>query len=184
MTGSHTEGRVHPAMSALPLIVAGIIAAGFMTPLRAQTSQAAQTAQTAQTAQQRQAVAATPDTSALRREIEALNRGMEAAINRGAPLEAAAFYADDAVVRTASSVVASGRKGVDDYFRSIGNVRSWKLDVNAVGGTHDQPYQVGRSTLVHGAPERTSVVDFLVIWKRQPDGTLRIVLDYYHSAGR
>ena len=109
---------------------------------------------------------------------------MEAAVNRGDLLAAAAFYADDAVVRTATSVVAKGRAAIDRYFQSIGQARSWKLDVRDTGGPRDMPWQVGRSTLVHGAKPDTSVVDFLVIWKRQPDGQLRIMLDYYHSALR
>jgi len=122
------------------------------------------------------------DTAALRREVEQLNRGMEAAVNRGDLKGAAAFYADDAIVRTAGQIVAQGRRQVDEYFTGIAHAKSWKLDVIQVGGTRDNAWQVGRSTLVHGQPERTSVVQFLVIWTRQPDGRLRISLDYYHSA--
>lgn len=123
---------------------------------------------------------AAEDAAALHREIEQLNRGMEAAVNRGDLLGAARFYADDAVVRSPGGVVAAGRKAVDEYFTSIAHAKSWKLEVIDVGGTRDMAYQVGRSTLVHGEPERTSVVRFVVVWKRQPDGTMRIVLDYYH----
>ena len=47
----------------------------------------------------------------------------------------------------------------------------------SVGGTRDHAWQVGRSTLVHGQPERTSVVQFLVLWTRQRNGQLRITLD-------
>ena len=122
------------------------------------------------------------DTAALRREVEQLNRGMEAAFNRGDLKGAAAFYSDDAIVRTASGIVAQGRRGVDEYFTGIGHPKSWKLDVIQVGGTRDHAWQVGRSTLVHGQPQRTSVVQFLLLWKRQRNGQLRITLDYYHSA--
>ena len=122
------------------------------------------------------------DTAALRREVEQLNRGMEAAVNRGDLKGAAAFYADDAIVRTAGGIVAQGRQQVDAYFTGLANAKSWKLDVIQVGGTRDHAWQVGRSTLVHGQPERTSVVQFLVLWTRQRDGQLRISLDYYHSA--
>ena len=125
---------------------------------------------------------ATTDTAALRREVEQLNREMEAAVNRGDLKGAAAYYADDAIVRTAGQVVAQGRRAVDEYFTGIAHAKSWKLDVIQVGGTRDNAWQVGRSTLVHGQPERTSVVQFLVIWRRQADGKLRIALDYYHSA--
>ncbi len=122
----------------------------------------------------------TGDTAALRREVEQLNRGMEAAVNRGDLKGAAAFYADDAVVRTAREVVAAGRTAIDRYFESIGKA-SWKLDVIAVGGHPDAPYQVGKSTLIHGTRPDTSIVSFVVHWKRQPGGQLKILLDYYHS---
>ena len=125
---------------------------------------------------------AATDTAALRRDVEQLNRGMEAAFNRGDLKGAAAFYADDAIVRTPGGIVAAGRDAVDRYFTGIDHPRSWKLDVIQVGGTREQAWQVGRSTLVHGQPERTSVVQFLVLWTRQPDGRLRISLDYYHAA--
>ena len=122
------------------------------------------------------------DTAALRREVEQVARAMEDAVARGDLKGAASYYADDAIVRTARGIVAQGREGVDKYFMGIAGAKSWKLDVNQVGGTADAPWWVGRSTLVHGTPERQSVVQFLVLLKRQPDGKLRVVLDYYHSA--
>ena len=43
------------------------------------------------------------------------------------------------------------------------------------------PYQIGRSTLVTTGPngDRTAVVEFLVVWRREPGGNLRMVVDYY-----
>ena len=119
------------------------------------------------------------DSVALRREIEQLNRGMEAAVNRGDMKGAAAFYADDAIVRGPRGVVARGRAEIDRYFMDIGKA-VWKLDVIQVGGDARAPYQVGRSTLIHGPRPDTSIVSFVVYWKRQPDGKLKILLDYYH----
>ena len=50
------------------------------------------------------------DPAALRREVEALNRDMEAAFNRGDLKAVAAFYADNAVVRTSRQVAAQGAR--------------------------------------------------------------------------
>ena len=122
------------------------------------------------------------DTAALRREVEQVARAMEDAVTRGDLKAAASYYADDAIVRTARGIVAQGRAGIDQYFMGIAGAKSWKLDVTQVGGTADAPWWVGRSTLVHGTPERTSIVQFLVLLRRQPDGKLRVVLDYYHPA--
>lgn len=127
------------------------------------------------------ATSARPDASALFREVEALNRGMEAAVNRGDLAGAAAFYADNGIVRTARSIIVQGRAAIDRYFEAIGKA-TWKLDVLQVGGHKDAPYQVGRSTLIHGARPDTSVVSFVVYWRRQQDGQLKIELDYYHPA--
>jgi uncharacterized protein (TIGR02246 family) len=119
---------------------------------------------------------------ALRREIEELNRGMEAAFNRGDMRAVARFYADDAIVAGPGGAVVKGRAAVDRYWEGIRNPRSWKLDVIEVGGSADDAYQVGRSTLVSGpaGSERTSVVDFVVIWRRGADGKLRIYMDFYN----
>jgi hypothetical protein len=78
-------------------------------------------------------------------------------------------------------VLVRGRAAIDAYWTGLRNPRSWKLDVIEVGGHRDNPYQIGRSTLVTGGPsgDRTSVVEFLVIWRRQPSGVLRMAVDYY-----
>jgi ketosteroid isomerase-like protein len=146
----------------LTVLVAGLMLAGAGTSIAQTTS--------------------SPDASAVRREVESLNRGMEAAVARGDLKGVAAFYAENAVVRSAHRVDAQGRAAVERYFLGIGNAKSWKLDaygVTAAAGSN-LVYETGRSTLVHGAPERTSVVQFLVVWERQRDGALKIVLDYYH----
>lgn len=97
---------------------------------------------------------------------------------------AASYYAANAIIRTPRSIAAQGRDAVDRYFTSLENVKSWNLEVFDVHGTREVAYQVGRSTLVYGTPERTSVVDFFLVWKRQADGQLRVEVDYYHAAPR
>lgn len=142
------------------------------------TRQAAMSSPTSATA------SVSTDTAALRAEIEVLNRSMESAVRRGDMLAAASYYANDAIVRTPTSVAARGREEIDRYFTSIQNPKSWTLEVRSVTGTRDLAYQVGRSTLVAGEPERRSVVDFFLVWRRQADGTMKIVYDYYHMPGR
>lgn len=124
--------------------------------------------------------------SALRREVEGLNRAMETAFGRGDLKGVAAFYADNAVVRSAHQVAAVGRSALDAYWAGIASPKSWKLDVYGVtaGPNTNLVYQTGRSTLVSGSPPRTSVFDFVVVWQRQSNGQLKIVLDYYHTPER
>ncbi len=119
----------------------------------------------------------------LRTEIEARNREMSAALERGDGLAVARIYADDArLVGPGDEAPVVGREAIDRYWTRIRNVTRWQLDVLEVGGSRDDAYQVGRSTLVHGEGEkqRTSVVDFVLVWKRGADGKLYIHLDFYN----
>jgi ketosteroid isomerase-like protein len=129
--------------------------------------------------------AQTTDRAAIRSEVETVNRAMEAAFNRKDLLAAAHFYADDAVIMGPRGERIRGRQRIDQYWSSISNPVSWKLDVLEVGGSKDEPWQLGRSTLVSGAAgqEHTSVTDFIVLWRRQADGSLKIYVDMYPGGG-
>ena len=118
---------------------------------------------------------------ALRAEIQAVNDSMVAAFNSGDMLAVARFYTDDARIDGERGELVQGRAAIDKYWTGIRNAKSWKLDVIDVGGHPDNPYQIGRSTLVTTGPngDRTSVVEFLVIWRREPGGGLRMAVDYY-----
>lgn len=120
--------------------------------------------------------------AALRAEIDSLNRAMEQAFTAGNMLEVARFYADDGVLMGPRGSRTAGRKDIDAYWQALREPRSWKLEVFDVGGSRDDAWQLGRSTLVMGGPqgERTSVVNFIVIWKRQKDGAMKIALDFYN----
>ena len=120
--------------------------------------------------------------STLRQEIDSLNRAMEQAFAKGDMMAVARFYADDAKLMGPRGDDVSGRAAIDRYWSGIKDAKSWKLEVLDVGGDRTTAYQVGRSTLVTGGTggDRTSVSRFVVIWKRQADGRLRIALDFYH----
>ena len=120
--------------------------------------------------------------SPLRAEVDSLNRAMEQAFAKRDMLAVARFYADDGVILGPRGFRTAGRKDIDAYWRGLREPRSWKLDVLDVGGSRDDAWQLGRSTLVTGRPggDQTSVVNFIVIWKRQADGSLRIAMDFYN----
>jgi len=119
---------------------------------------------------------------ALRQEIDSLNRAMEQTFAKGDMAAVARFYADDAKLMGPRNADVSGRAAIDRYWLGIKGAKSWKLDVLEVGGDRSTAYQIGRSTLVtSGATgDQTSVSRFVVIWKRQSDGQLRIAVDFYH----
>jgi ketosteroid isomerase-like protein len=123
-----------------------------------------------------------PARAALWREIRAVNDSMEAAFGRGDMKTVAAFYADDAKM-TGGGPIVEGRAAIDDYWRRIGTSKgTWKLEVYEVGGSRELAYQKGRSVLTlrdASGVERVSTVDFVVIWRRDSKGGLRIALDLY-----
>jgi ketosteroid isomerase-like protein len=126
---------------------------------------------------------------AIRRELSAINAAMAATFNRGDYLGAARFYSDDAQIIGPGGLRVTGREAVDRYWTSIPAGATWRLDVLDAGGGRNSPWQLGRSTLVmpsraNDGTTSTSVVDFLAIWKRQADGTLKLFIDMYVPAPR
>ena len=120
--------------------------------------------------------------SDVRSEIDSLNRAMEQAFAKGDMMAVSRFYADDAKLMGPGGQDVSGRAAIDRYWSGIKGAKSWKLEVLELAGDRNTAYQVGRSTLAttSGRGDQTSVSRFVVIWKRQPDGRLRIALDFYH----
>jgi ketosteroid isomerase-like protein len=118
----------------------------------------------------------------MRAEVDSLNRAMVAAFD-AAPAGVARFYADSARIVGPRRSTVAGRVAIDRYWASIRPPAKWTLEVREVGGSYESIHQVGVSTLTStradGTPD-TYVCDFVVLWKRQPDGTLRITLDLYN----
>jgi ketosteroid isomerase-like protein len=118
----------------------------------------------------------------LKAEIEAVNREMEIAFGRKDLLAVAKFYADDARLIGPRGQEVRGRAAIDAYWVNVRNPKSWRLEAFDIGGSATEAFQFGRSTLVqeNAAGDRTSVTDFVVIWKRGLDGMWKIALDFYH----
>ena len=124
-----------------------------------------------------------PPRAALWREVRAVNDSMQAAFGRGDMKAVAGFYADDARMAGQGQMV-TGREALDAYWARLGATPgTWKLDVFEVGGTRDLAYQRGRSTLTPRAADGSNrppmVVDFVVVWRRDAGGGLRILMDLY-----
>ena len=122
-----------------------------------------------------------PD-SALRGEVKKLNADMVAAFNND-PATVARFYANNARIVGPKRSTVEGRAAIDRYWAGIRKPATWTLEVVEVGGSHKEAYQIGVSSLTSTSSDGrqgTYVCDFVVIWKRQTDGTLRIVLDLYN----
>jgi uncharacterized protein (TIGR02246 family) len=122
------------------------------------------------------------DMASLRSVIEEHNRRMVEAFKRGDYLAVSRFYADDATIFSYRGQKVRGREAIDKYWTSIKGAKDWKLEVIELGGDRETIYQIGRSTLTteRDGKQSTYACDFVVIWKRQQDGTYRIHVDIYN----
>ena len=125
--------------------------------------------------------------SSLRRIVEEMNRKQIEAFNKNDLLGVARIYADDATIYfphypSKQGRKIQGREAIDKYWLAIKKPKEWKLEVVEVGGTKDAIWVIGKSTLTEefDGKDSTYVGDFVVIWKRQKDGSYRIQTDIYN----
>lgn len=165
------------ASAMLPLVVLGV-ALSLITP---------EMAGQRLTLGRRASQTGTAEPKELRRTVEDLNRKQIEAFMKGDMPGVARFYADDATIYFPNYTAKkgdrlSGKAAIENYWSVIKTPKEWKLEVAEVGGTTGAIWVVGRSTLTHdvGGKLSTYASDFVVIWKRQPDGTYRIHTDIYN----
>ena len=124
----------------------------------------------------------------IHQQVEAANLAMMTAFNRGDYQGAARWYADDARIIGPNGERVSGRSAIDRYWMGLPPKSNWKLEVLEVGGSLESPWQLGRSTLTmpgrDGGPAQISIVDFVGVWKKQSDGTLKLYIDMWNPAPR
>ena len=77
---------------------------------------------------------------------------------------------------------AAAKQSIDQMWKSIKGAKDWKLETVEVGGTKDAIYEIGKSSLttVVDGKDNTYTCDYVVIWKRQKDGTYRAQTDIYN----
>lgn len=120
--------------------------------------------------------------AAIREKIVEQNAKMVETFKKGDLLGVARFYSDDAMILSYRGLKIQGRAAIDKYWTSIKGGKDWKLDVIEVGGDINTVYQIGRSTFTSERDGKTDsyVCDFIVIWKRQGDGSYRIYVDSFN----
>lgn len=116
--------------------------------------------------------------------IVAANRELMDRMNRGDRAGVARMYADDAVLLGPNNYRVEGRAAIDEYWTRDKATARWKLEVLSVECPADMPVQRGRSILEtqRDGVWKSSDVQFLVIWRRQPDGGYRVAVDAYWSS--
>ena len=122
----------------------------------------------------------------VRADIETVNREIGKAFSRGDAAAIAAFYTDDAVVMPPNSKMIKGRKAIEEFWKgAMGmGVRSIQLDTLDVQSGTDLAYEIGNATMIiqpQGGKAATDTVKYVVVWKRQPDGSWKLAADIWNS---
>jgi ketosteroid isomerase-like protein len=119
---------------------------------------------------------------ALLRIVDDCNRKAIEDFKKGDMLAVARGYTDDATIYFPRGKKVHGRQAIDRYWQGVKGAKDWKLETIEVGGTKEAIYEVGKSTLTTevGGKENTYVCDYVVIWKRQKDGTYRTHTDIFN----
>lgn len=124
---------------------------------------------------------------AWRGELEARVRELEQRYRAGNLLGVADLYTDDGEIVDASGRRVRGRSELDAYWSAIEEPLDWRLVTRTLRGSDKIAYQTGTSTLSmrRDGALQTFETDFLVVWRREPDGEWKIELDlYWPSAAR
>lgn len=127
------------------------------------------------------------DVAAVRQAIEAGSASWTEAFNRGDAAGVAALYAEDATLLPPNSEMIQGRQGIQDYW-SAGiqmGLKDISLTTVSVGGSGDTAYEIGKYSLTIQPPGQEGMTDsgkYLVVWKKQADGTWMLHADTWNSS--
>ena len=127
------------------------------------------------------------DLEAVRKAIEEVNARWIEAFNRGDAAGVAALYTEDATVLPPNGEMVQGRQGIRNFWS--GAIRMGLKDPSvttvAVGGSGDTAYEIGKYTLKIQPAGQEGVTEsgkYVVVWKRQADGTWKLRADIWNSS--
>lgn len=117
---------------------------------------------------------------AIRDELDAINAGFGEAFATQDAERLAAFYADDARLLFHGQPTIRGRAAVDTVFRDAvsGGPATMRFVTDEVIADGSLVVDIGR---IVGA---TGESRYVVVYQRQPDGSLRIAVDATNDGGR
>jgi uncharacterized protein (TIGR02246 family) len=127
----------------------------------------------------------TEDVAAVRQAIEAENAKFTAAMEAGDAATAVAIYGPEAVVMMPASPAMRGeaaiREGLGGWL-SAETVNDFTLTTGDVMVADDLAIETGTYTMTTtpkagGAAKKTDQGKYLTVWKKQPDGTWKLIRD-------
>jgi ketosteroid isomerase-like protein/tetratricopeptide (TPR) repeat protein len=125
---------------------------------------------------------AAASSGSLRQIVEECNRKVIADFKKGDMQAVARSYADDATIYFGRGQKVHGREAIDRYWQGVKGAKDWTLEALEIGGTLEAIYEIGKSSLTTrvDGKDSTYVCDYVVIWKRQKDGSYRTHTDIFN----
>ena len=118
--------------------------------------------------------------------IEAANAKFSEAFARGDAKALAAMYTADAIAFPPDSEMIRGNEAIGNFWKTTrdSGVQSATLTTVDVGRSGDVAYEVGKVSLSiqpAGKEPTTAAAKYLVVWKRQSDGSWKLHRDIWNS---
>ena len=117
--------------------------------------------------------------------IDSVWTGMMAIISGSQDYEALVEmgYAPDAVELAPNRPAVHGREAIAKYLGSFPHLTSFNTTTIDLTGSGDLAYQYGTYHMVMEGPEGSMTDDgkFIELWKRQPNGSWKVVYDVFNS---
>ncbi|HUF27455.1 MAG TPA: DUF4440 domain-containing protein [Gemmatimonadaceae bacterium] len=134
------------------------------------------------------AVGGAPDEAAVRGEIDRTNRRLSDLVSRAAFDSIADLYTADAVVMPQNMPEVTGLDSIRAFWvssaRELG-ISSLELETTDVEVAGDLAVETGHYTLAMQPQGGAAVTDsgkYIVVWKRQPDGSWKLHRDIFNSS--
>lgn len=130
-----------------------------------------------------------PDAAAVRQAIEAANARYDSAAVKGDTAALAAFYTDDAILMMSGIPAARGHDAIAKTYAGMGSamkLSAMKLTTQDVIVSGEYAVETGSYDLsgqptAKGAKPQRDVGKYIVVWKKQTDGSYKILRDIANS---
>ena len=126
------------------------------------------------------------DPAAARKAIESANEQFGQAVQRSDAAGLAELYSEDGAVLPPDAPMIQGRKQIEAFWKEglAGGIQGAKLETLEVEDLGDTAWERGTATLTvkgdgEGASEQR--IKYLVVWKRQPDGSWKLHRDIWNA---
>ena len=125
------------------------------------------------------------DATKVRKSIEEACAKYSKAIHEGNLAGVLAEYTDDATAIPPDGEIIKGKKAIEELYKKFFQIGMKEIVFTTieVGGSGDTAYEIGK-TKVRIQPEGQAAIQdstkYLVIWKRQPDDTWKVLVDIWN----